>query len=194
MNQDKKDMLGKLENSGTGFNLPKGYFDSLEDKISAGIKPDELSEKIKGPRIFQKDSKQVEGLSKIRQQSGFKVPEGYFEKDEAYLIGSPKKRTFPLSLNRNTKVIWYSIAASFLLFFTIKYVTVRPTDFDFSEINQSEIETWIDADLVSFNSYDVAEVFDDVNLDDYDFTDEEVENYIANEDIENIILQNETNE
>lgn len=194
MNQDKKDMLGKLKKSGAGFNLPEGYFDSLEDKISAGMKPDGPLEKIKEPQIFQKDAQQFEGLSEIGQKSGFKVPEGYFEKAELNLIGSSKKRTFSLSVKKDTKVIWYSVAASFLLFFAIKYVAVRPSDFDFSEINQSEIETWIDADLVSFNSYDVAEVFDDVNLDDYDFTDQEVENYIANEDIENIILQNETNE
>ena len=91
-------------------------------------------------------------------------------------------------------MIWYSVAASFLLFFAIKYVTVTPSDFDLSEINQSDIETWIDDDLVSFNSYDVSEVFDEIDLNDHDFTDEEVETYIANEDIENIILQNETNE
>ena len=91
-------------------------------------------------------------------------------------------------------MIWYSVAASFLLFFAIKYVTVTPSDFDLSEINQSDIETWIDDDLVSFNSYDVSELFDEIDLNDHDFTDEEVETYIANEDIENIILQNETNE
>ncbi len=194
MEQDNMNILGKLKNSGTGFNLPEGYFDSLEDKISADMHADDQPDKIKGSPILKKDIQGAEGLSKIGNKSGFKVPEGYFENNEAYLRGSFKKRTFPLSINKKSKMIWYSVAASFLLFFAIKYVTVKPVNFDFSEINQSEIETWIDADLVSFNSYDVAEVFNDVNLDEYDFTDEELESYIVEEDIENIILQNDTNE
>lgn len=194
MDHNEKDILEKMKNSGTGFNLPEGYFDSLENKISAGMITDELSDQKKESRLFQKDSQKIKALFKIGKNSGFKVPEGYFQKDDAYLMGSFGKRVISLPINKNSKVIWYSVAASFLLFFAIKNVAVAPSELDLSEINSSEIETWIDADLVSFNSYDVAEVYNDLDLADYDFTDEEVETYIANEDIENIILQNETNE
>lgn len=194
MKHDKKDILGKLKNSGTGFNLPEGYFDSLEDKIIEGMITAEGSKKTGQPPLFQKDTHKAGGLIKIGKKSGFKVPQGYFDQDEAYLIRSTEKRIFSLPINKNTRTIWYSVAASFMLFFALKYVTVEPYNFDLSEINPSDIDTWIDNDLVSFNSYDVAEVFEDVEFDDYDFTDEEVETYITNEDIENIILQNETNE
>lgn len=194
MDHNDKDILGKMKNSGTGFNLPEGYFDSLENKISAGMAPDELSDKTKESRLLQKDSQKIKALVKIGKNSGFKVPEGYFQKDDGYLMRSSGKRIFSLPINKNSKVIWYSVAASFLLFFAIKQVVVAPSEFDLSEINSSEIETWIDADLISFNAYDMTEVYNDLDIDDYDFTDEEVETYIANEDIENIILQNETNE
>lgn len=194
MKHDKKDILGKLKNSGTGFNLPEGYFDSLDDKIIEGMITAEGSKKTGQPPFFQKDTHKAGGLIKIGKKSGFKVPQGYFDQDEAYLIRSTEKRIFSIPINKNKMMIWYSVAATFLLFFAIKYVTVTPSDFDLSEINQSDIETWIDDDLVSFNSYDLSEVFDEIDLNDHHFTDEEVETYIANEDIENIILQNETNE
>jgi len=186
--------MGKLKNSGAGFKLPESYFESLEDKIIAGMTTYEGSKKTGQPPLFQKDTHKAGKLFNIGKKSGFKVPEGYFDQDEAYLIRSTEKRIFSIPINKNKMMIWYSVAASFLLFFAIKYVTVTPSDFDLSEINQSDIETWIDDDLVSFNSYDVSELFDEIDLNDHDFTDEEVETYIANEDIENIILQNETNE
>ena len=49
---------------------------------------------------------------------------------------------------------------------------------------------WIEADLADPNSYEIAEAFNDVELEHVFFYEEELGDYLNSVDIENLILEN----
>ena len=57
-------------------------------------------------------------------------------------------------------------------------------------LQDREIANWIEADLIDFNSNEIAEAFSDIELENPLYSDEEVFNYLNDVDIENIIIEN----
>jgi hypothetical protein len=78
-----------------------------------------------------------------------------------------------------------AIAASLLLFFIVNY---NNNEYNIENVATSEIDTWIEEDLITLEAYQIAEVFSDVNLnEEIDSEDEELLEYLNGTDIESIL-------
>jgi hypothetical protein len=182
MEHPKKNILNTLKKSGSGFSHPEGYFDGLEDRFVNNLKD---------KKVNQPDETVLQGLEAIGKSHGFTVPIGYFEEDTEKIAVPRSNKVISLFGIPIKKWASLSIAASLLLFFGLRFFTSGNTQTELAELTNSDIENWIDADLISFSSYDIAEAYSDVSLEDeMNYSDEEVDIYIDNIDFENILLEN----
>lgn len=181
MEHPKKNILSTLKTSGAGFSHPEGYFDGLEDRFV-----DDLKDK----KANGSDASLAKGLESIGKSHGFTVPLGYFEQNKENLLVPKSNKVISLVSVKVKKWVSLSVAASLLLFFGLRFLTSGDTQMELTELNDTDIENWIDADLISFSSYDIAEAFSDVNLESEIYSDEEIDVYMDNMDIENIWLEN----
>jgi hypothetical protein len=190
MKSDNRNILDSLKKSGTGFNHPNGYFADFEEKLLSELPQDaQLKIQIDSEEELT-DHVKSNPLDRIGKNHGFKVPEDYFE--EELNLKSIAGTTKVISLARKNAGKWLSIAvaASFLLFFGLKFYTLNEKQLELSDLNNDEIENWIDAGLVSFNTYEIAEAFDDVDWENEMYSDEEMTDYLNQMDIEQLILDN----
>lgn len=190
MKGEEKNILNSIKNQGTGFNLPKGYFDKLEEKVlSDQVQNDQNREQTNSEREKKGDTEPA-GLDLIGKNHGFKVPEKYFEDKtiENGITGSAK--VISLAKKNIGKWISLSVAASLLIVFGLGFYITGDKSIELAEVNNEEIENWIDTGLVSFNSYEIAEAFNDVDFENDLYTDEEVADYLDHTDIEQLILDN----
>lgn len=190
MNSNKKNILDRLNKSDSGFNTPKGYFDEFEERLMSDLNQDtgfrmKNESEAQGPETLKSGA-----LDQVEKNHGFKVPENYFEEDLSLKVLPEKSKIISLG-QRNTRT-WLSlaVAASFLLFFGLKFYTAPEKQLELADLKDDEIENWIDADLISFNTYEVAEAFYDVELETLMYSDEEVTDYLDQIDIEQLILDN----
>jgi len=188
MGNQKKNILDQLKKSGTGFNEPKDYFEAMDDRFVANLSLD------KAKKVQSKSSglmmSKTNTLDLIGKAHGFTTPKGYFKEDARPLIIPKTKKIISLNSPILKKWLNLSIAASILLFFGLGFYLSSNTSVEMAELSTNEIENWIDTDLVSFNSFEIAELFEDVELESDLYSDEEVGAYLDNLDIENIILDN----
>lgn len=189
MKNKDKDIWDRLKEKDNPFSVPNGYFDALEDKlriISEDISGNEDNDttnltKSSEPDSILKDHKKI--------KSGFTVPDGYFDSLEPE--GLEKKSNHVIALNSKiSRIVSLSIAASILLFFGIQYNNGLNAVSNEFTLHEDEISDWVEMDLVSFNSYEIAEVFSDVELEEITYSEEELYDYLNEVDIENIILEN----
>lgn len=188
MGNQKKNILDQLKKSGTGFSEPKDYFESLDDRFVAKLdldKDKKEQSKSAGPKMPK-----LNALDLIGKAHGFKTPAGYFEEEVKPLIVPKTKKIISLNSQGLSKWLNLSIAASILLFFGLGFYLSSNANVEIAKLNTDEIENWIDTDLISFNSFEIAEVFEDVDFESDLYSDEEVGAYLDNLDIEEIILDN----
>jgi hypothetical protein len=195
MKRNKKDILKNLKSRDAGFLIPENYFAEFEKDLQ------ENDKKIKSGFTSPKNYfDQVEGsipilLDPEGNNSGFRVPDNYFKNIDQRIFDNIKVSKPGKIINFNTnkylKILSYSIAASLLLFFSLRSLNSRNTMFDFETIEISEIESWMDDDLITFSSYDISETFEDVYLTGVgDYSEEEILDYLDGENIENLIIDN----
>ncbi len=190
MDRNKENILNQLKNSGPGFTVPKGYFKSLESKIDHGINSldsnDKKSELNANKRQGQNSSFD---LDQIGKDHGFTIPEGYFDTIQSKITGGEKTKVIRLQ-NNYIRILSLSIAASILLFFGLSYMNTRENITDQLVFQDEEFINWIESDLADPNSYEIAEAFNDVEIEHVLFSEEEVGDYLNSVDIENLILEN----
>ena len=151
------------------FNIPDGYFDSIEAKIL---------NKLNNEALPKKD--------------GFSVPESYFVSLEDTIIqklDTTKKSAKIISISPNfiRKFIPFSIAASFLLFFGIRFFNNSTPNFN--NIANNEIEVWLDNNINQIDSYTIADTYENITTDNLtdDIDDEDILLYLENTNTESII-------
>ncbi|MDY7395424.1 hypothetical protein UMM65_09240 [Aureibaculum sp. 2210JD6-5] len=192
----------KLENiKKSGFKTPKDYFETFEDSVFVKMSSDNFPKKegFKSPSgyfdsvedsLFEKLN-----LEKTKKETGFKVPENYLETVEDKVLKTIKnKQEEPKVINFKTvflkRLIPIAAAASLLLFIFINY-NQTTKDVNLDQLASTEIEQWIDDDLITFDTYEITEVFDDVELESQPiFEEEDIEDYLNGTDIESLILEN----
>lgn len=162
MDKNKENIWKQLKSSGPGFTVPKGYFKSSEGPIDLGH---------------------------IGKDHGFRVPEGYFETIQSKIAGTEKTKVVSLKL-KFIRMSSLSIAASILLFFGLYYFNRSENITDQLAFQDEEFIDWIESDLTDPNSYEIAEAFNDVELEHTLFSEEEVDDYLNSVDIENLIIEN----
>ncbi len=181
MDKDHKDILNKLNLSGSGFKTPEDYFDKLEDRLAKKVAENKSLKKLVIIRPNE--------LKTQRKDTGFKVPIDYFKEVETRVIKSldTKKR---VSKVRRLSFISLSIAASILLFFGIQFMNKGQHNLDQIVLQSEEVASWVDEDLISFDTYEIAEAFSDIELEHPFYSDEAVNDYLDFIDIESLIIEN----
>lgn len=145
-----------------GFQTPKGYFEEFDSRLD-----DRMSNE---------------------SNRGFKVPKGYFEDLEdqvmsEVLSGGGSRRV-------RTRILWMAAAASILLFFGVKYMNPGQEEIGWQDLQTAEIDAWIARDLDELDPYDIAEVYPEMELDLPYATDAEIEAYLTEIELEEILFEN----
>lgn len=172
MNREKKDILNQLKNSGPGFTVPEGYFESYGDRQDVSV------------------------FDQIGDDPGFKTPEQYFDTFDAKVMERSKPKVIQLKSKHTLgRLLGLSIAASILLFFGIQYMQNDLNGQDQLSIQEGDIANWIDSGMVSFDTYEIAEAFGDTEFDYSLYTKDEIDDYLMDDylndvAIENLILEN----
>ena len=189
MDPEKGNILRKLKKSGPGFTVPKAYFEKMEDRIdqSTDSVDDYLQENEENAVPKQKSGFTLEQIGK---NHGFNVPEGYFDTIELKISGPKQPKIIPLK-NNFIRILSLSIAASILLFFGLKFMNTGQKTKNQLVFQDEEFIKWIESDLVDLNSYEIAEAFNDVELEQVLYSEAEIDEYLNSIDIENLILENQ---
>lgn len=187
---------GKLQHiKKPGFKTPNGYFNTLEDAVFAKVSSDKLPAKegfeVPDNYFDAVEDSVFEKINTEKNETGFKIPENYLEtvEDNVFknLNNQPKVIDFKTIFLK--RVIPIAAAASLLLFIFINYN--QTSDVDLDQLASTEIEQWIDDDLITFDTHEITEVFDDIELESQPvFEDEELMDYLNGTDIESLILEN----
>jgi len=190
MDREKENILNKLKKSGLGFTVPKAYFETLEDRIDQSTESVDANEHKNEENTEPKQKQEsVYALDQIGKNHGFNVPDGYFESFEPKILGPKQPKIIPLK-NNFIRILSLSIAASILLFFGLNYMNTGQNTQNQLTFQHEEFANWIESDLVDLNSYEIAEAFNDVELEQALYPEDEVDEYLNSVDIENLILEN----
>ncbi len=160
-NTHNEDWLSSLPKD-SGFEIPEGYFDTVEDQFSAKLREESLP-----------------------NESGFDVPEGYFDGlDDSILskVELPKKgKVIPL----RTRILRVSsIAAVFAIMLTVYFSAPN----EVTAPSSDEIAAWIDENISDIDTEYIVEAFDEETTLDESFFEDSLEN----NNIENYLDENDT--
>ncbi|MGI9530441.1 hypothetical protein [Lutimonas sp.] len=188
MDKRNKNIDKTKKSNSPDFKVPDGYFENFESRLFEKISNTDTDKKtthLKNISIFRN-----EGSSGLKKEHGFKVPEGYFENTDLNFNKEDPKTYSPKV--RKLRLISLSIAASILLFFGIKYFNSGETSLypDQVTLQNDEIADWVADDLVYFDTYEIAEAFDDIELEQNIYAEDAVNYYLDFVDIESLILEN----
>jgi len=193
----KNNSLDILKKQGSGFKTPEKYFINLEDEILSKIAVEKFPEK----EGFNLPASYFENLEddvflklkedKITKSLKAEIPEGYFNTIEDRVFDKLKEDNLiqlkVISLRSKFIKVFtpLAIAASLLLFFIVNY---NNNKYNIENVATSEIDTWIEEDLITLDANQIAEVFSDVNLnEEINNEDEELLEYLNGMDIESIL-------
>ena len=160
----------------TGFKTPSNYFNNLEDAIVAKVTEENFSKK-----------------------NGFTVSDSYFNNLEENIIKKiTKKETKIISFKeRVLKLIPLATAASIILFIGLNsFIFNKNEENPFDKLADFEVENWISNNISLINDDDLALTYNDVEFDDFEtipnsISNEELENYLNNEENLSLILEND---
>lgn len=192
MNKEN-DILNSIKKKGSGFTLPEDYMANFE--VHLGQKKLESKTGFSMPKEYLEafDDKII---SKVLNTSstGFKFSDNYFDAIGIEILNkvnlNKKYKLISIIQSPVFKRISYAIAASLVLFFGVKsfYFTNNISDFD--SLTATQIERWIDEELVLYNTYEIADSYNFANFSlENNYSDEEILYYLDNTDIENLILK-----
>jgi hypothetical protein len=195
MKNKKKEILNEMKKNNGGFRTPVNYFNEFEKNFQKNETNVLTGYKTPKNYFSEVENKIIDRLKDLNETkiTGFKIPDNYFNEFDNNLskkIINKNTKIVGLYNYKYFKIISFSIAASLLLFFGLNNSLFDKNEYNIETIQVTEIENWMDEDLISFNSYDIAEAFSDVELVmEDDFSDEILE-YLDYTDIENLILEN----
>jgi len=191
-----KDMYKPSKDSGN-FKMPADYFNQLEDEVMLKIITDSFpkSAGFNVPPLYF--GKATESAAKVvfgtENHVGFVTPKGYLE-DAAFETAVMNKikaqetptKVIPLKNFFLKQFAPIAVAASLALLVFFNFDRVEN---DLSTIAASDIEQWIDQDLISLNDSEILEVFSDVQLENEQFfDDEDVLDYLDDTNIEALLF------
>lgn len=145
-----------------GFKAPDDYFESFEERIFNKLKETELPE-----------------------QHGFDVPDGYFENLEERLLQNIAQektvKVIPL-FKRKTFLYAASVAACAALVFSIYTGNTDGVE----SLRIADIEAYINGDAMDLDSYDIAQLLSEDELDDLTIEND----FFSQESLEDYLIEN----
>ena len=205
MNRKKLRHIKTTKNS---FKIPKGYFETVEDAVMTKIAVKKFSEKegYTSPKGYF-DSLEDSILKKIHEQkanqsavplskkTGFAMPENYLNTVEDKVTTkvheeSKKVKVINLKTVILKRIIPFVAAASVLLLIVVNYNSKTSS---FETLASTDIEQWIENDLITLDTYEIADVYNDTELESsslFTENEDEVLNYLDGTDIESLLIEN----
>ena len=194
--------LSEISLKKSGFEIPSNYFETIEDGVIAKLKAENLT-LIKTRESFQTPKNYFNSIEDIvitklkaealNTKNHNTLPENYFETLENKVI--TKIKTTPKVISLKSRFIKFAapiaIAASLLLIFILNNTSTNVT---FESLASSEIENWIDNGSIDIDALTIASLYPEIELNDEIYSDslsdEEVLEYLSQEDLENILYEN----
>ncbi|WP_046744805.1 hypothetical protein [Kordia zhangzhouensis] len=139
----------ELHTNQTGFKTPKEYFENFED------------------RFFERLTTE----STIPETSGFKAPEMYFNRledtlSEKLFSNESETKVISLQFKKNyQKYIRYAVAACLVLVSSVAIYQNTKEIISIETVENSEINTFIENDLIALNNYELVNVYEEENVD-----------------------------
>jgi len=192
--------LHKLQQLGSGFNVPENYFKNVETIVFSKISSEKLTNE--NPFNLPKDyfdtieDKVFEKIKKEEQKPSFSVPDGYFDSIEDKVFEKINKPTKVIDFKTQFIKTFLPIAASasLLLLITLQFFNKTDNKDLFASMETSEIENWIENGDIELNSYEITAVYSESDLEELNlnqqFDEEDLTNYLENIDVESLILTN----
>ena len=194
--------LSEISLDKSGFEIPENYFDSIEDGVIAELKSENLlkketTETFKTPEnYFNSIEDMVLAKLKataIQNNTESTIPKNYFDTLEDQVLS--KIKTTPKVISLKSRFIKFAapigIAASLLLVFVLNNNSTTVT---FESLASSEIETWIDNGSIDIDALSIASIYPEIELNSemysVSLSDDEVLEYLNDEDLENLIYEN----
>ncbi|MBJ2175468.1 hypothetical protein JBL43_14545 [Aureibaculum sp. A20] len=185
----------------SGYKTPQAYFDMVEDAVFAKMTSETFPKKegFENPDDYfnsiEENVLQKLQLDNEKKESGYKIPKNYLDSIEDHVLEKIKsKKSKSKVIDFKTiflkRLIPLAAAASLLIFIFINYNN-STTDTSLDQLASAEIEQWIDEDLIAFDTYEITDVFEDIELESQPiFEDDEIIEFLNGTDIENLILEN----
>lgn len=208
----KKDNFQHIKTKENGFKVPKGYFDTVEDTVFAKLASEKLPKKegfFTPTTYFETVEDNV--LEKIQQEkglqstlpttkkTGFIIPKNYLESVEntiAEKLNSKSKSVKVIDFKSILlkRIIPLTAAASLALFLFVNY-NANNKSIGFDNIASSEIEQWIENDLVTLDTYEITEIYNDAGIENTtifaeDESEDELVEYLNGTDVESLLIEN----
>jgi Glu-tRNA(Gln) amidotransferase subunit E-like FAD-binding protein len=193
-------LLSDLSSKGIGFDVPKNYFNTIEDAVISTLHLQKIqtttSSTFKTPEDYFENFEDLT-FSKLKATALLtnehsNIPTDYFKTVEDRVFTRLKEEKKVISIK---KLVGYiaplAVAASLLLIFTLN---TKQETVTFDSLATAEIEAFINSGLVDLDPDNVTAAFTDVELANTSLTtsltENEVLDYLANEDIETFIYEN----
>ena len=131
--------LKLTQNIKTGFTIPEGYFNSIEN-------------------VFFSNS--IEKC--LPKKDGFNTPENYFNKlDNQILTKLRNSKKGKLIKIKMLQLVPIAATIAIFLFIGINFIYTEN-----SELSSDEITNWFDTNINAISNYDITTFFGDANFDD----------------------------
>ena len=154
--------MSKEDRHNHGMKVPDDYFDNFEERLFIRLAEEELPD-----------------------SPGFTIPEGYFdsveEKVMSNLPSEEKGKVIPFYRRR---VFTYIAGAAACAVLVLSLLTKGPEDNMSLEI--ADIEAYLDEGGIDYNSYDVAQLMNDDELESISLDDE----FLSEESLETYLMEN----
>lgn len=195
--------LSSISNKGTGFQIPKNYFESIEDSVLGAISEKKLpiSNNIENFKIPENYFETVEDdvfkklNFKFLQNKNNEIPENYFEtfEDKVFVKLAKKQKVITLKNNVLKYTASIAIAASLTLIFILN-TNNNTSKITFESLETSDIEQLVQSGLIDVNTITLSSAFPDFNIDNSInnsiISDEDLLNYLGSENLESLLLEN----
>ena len=155
----------------TGFTVPENYFKGIEDDFSLNLIEEELP-----------------------KNNVFEIPTTYFQEFDHHIIEKIKPKKGKILNFKKIKLIPVAATIALIIFFGTNFLLNNN-----SELSSDEIVNWVDININTISSDDIAIAFTDINFDDIDpyvtiKSEDIIESLINSDDIDFLIEDANINE
>ena len=155
----------------TGFTVPKNYFKGIEDDFSLNLIEEELP-----------------------KNNVFEIPTTYFQEFDHHIIEKIKPKKGKIINLKKIKLIPVAATIALIIFFGTNFLLNNNP-----ELSSNEIVNWVDININTISSDDIAIAFTDINFDDIDpyvtiKSEDIIESLINSDDIDFLIEDANINE
>jgi hypothetical protein len=192
--------LSELKKLDSGFKVPKKYFGVLEDAVFLKVFIETLENEVpyKIPKGYFEsiEDRTLDTIKSNKKEDNFSIPDNYFETIEDRVFEKINKsgKVIPLKSRFVKTFIPIAAAASLLIFITLQLFTDTNSNDLLASLEESEIENWIESGDLELSSYEIAEIYEDVNFEELElnqlYNDENLIEYLDDIDIESLNLTN----